>query len=391
MQARQQARRPMERIEAAIPSEWYFDQGIFEREMEAIWTKDWLYVGRSDEVAERRDYKVVSVGDQRIVLTRDLQGRLRAFHNTCRHRGSILCTQDEGTFEGGTIVCPYHAWTYALDGSLIATPHQLESADFDMRDYSLYGVAAGEWGGFMFINLAGEAAPSLESALGDAPERFRNFHTERLKVGASVTYEMNVNWKVFWENFSECFHCPNVHPELSQVVPIFGKGLLSELEDPDRQGRDDDIKIDPATGRPKPRLGEGMVTWTMDGTTDVPYFPDLTDEEKATGHAFVVIRPSFFVAFHPDFLRVGKALARGPERTDLVVEWLFQESVLDDPEFDAPEHVRLGLLITEQDALVCEYNQQGLRSNRHANGILAPQEYGLAAIHAWVRERLGEE
>ncbi len=389
MQA-QQRRQPLERTQPTIPSEWYFDRGIFEREMDAIWTKEWLYVGRSDEVAERRDYKIVKIGDQHIVLVRDLYGRLRAFHNTCRHRGSILCTEESGSFEGGSIVCPYHAWTYSLDGRLIATPHQLESADFDMGDYSLYGVAAGEWGGFMFINLAGEDAEPLASTLGDVPERFRNFHTERLKVGATETYEMNVNWKVFWENFSECFHCPSVHPELSKVVPIFGKGLLSDMEDPTSDLPPEEIKRDPATGRPKPRLAEGMVTWTMDGTTDLPYFPDLTDEEKATGHSFAVIRPSWFVAFHPDFLRVGRVAARGPERTDLVVDWLFQESVLADPEFDAREHVSLGILITEQDALVCEYNQQGLHSNRHGHGLLTLQEHGVAAIHDYVRERLGE-
>ena len=389
MQA-QRRRQPLEQTQPTIPSEWYFDPGIYEREMDAIWTKEWLYVGRSDEVAERRDFKIVKIGDQNIVLARDLEGRLRAFHNTCRHRGSILCTEESGSFEGGSIVCPYHAWTYSLDGRLIATPHQLESADFDMGDYSLYGVAAGEWGGFMFINLAGDAAEPLESTLGDVPERFRNFHTERLKVGASKTYEMNVNWKVFWENFSECFHCPSVHPELSKVVPIFGKGLLSDMEDPTSDVPPDQIKRDPATGRPKPRLAEGMVTWTMDGTTDVPYFPDLTDEEKATGHSFAVIRPSWFVAFHPDFLRVGRVAARGPERTDFIVEWLFQESVLADREFDAREHVSLGILISDQDAAVCEYNQQGLHSNRHPHGLLTPQEHGVAAIHDYVRERLGE-
>ena len=389
MQA-QQRRQPLERTQPTIPSEWYFDPGIFEREMDTIWTKEWLYVGRSDEVAERRDYKVVSIGDERIVLVRDLEGRLRAFHNTCRHRGSFLCTEDSGSFDGGSIVCPYHAWTYSLDGRLIATPHQLESADFDMGDYSLYGVAAGEWGGFMFINLSGEDAEPLEATLGDVPERFANFHTERLKVGATETYEMTVNWKVFWENFSECFHCPSVHPELSKVVPIFGKGLLSDMEDPTSDLDPDQIERDPATGRPKPRLGEGMVTWTMDGTTDLPYFPDLTDEEKATGHSFAVIRPSWFVAFHPDFLRVGQITARGPERTDLIVEWLFQESVLADPEFDARKHVDLGILITEQDALVCEYNQKGLHSNRHEHGLLTLQEHGVAAIHDYVRARLGE-
>ena len=384
MQASQ--RRPLTKIGSTLPADWYYDPAIYKRELEAIWYQDWIYVGRSKEVSERRDFMVASVGDQNVVITRDLKGQLRAFHNTCRHRGSILCTEEKGSFEGGTIVCPYHAWTYSLDGGLIATPHQLESADFDMGDYSLYDVAVGEWGGFVFVNMAGQDAEPLESALGDIPSRFKNYAPERLEVGLRVEYPMDANWKVFWENFSECFHCPGVHPELCEVVLTYGKGLLSEREDPSWQPGDDDD----GTTRLRPTLGEGMVTWTMDGKTDIPFLPDLTEEEKATGHTFGVLRPSLFSAFHPDFIEVGTIVPRGPEEMTLVMEWLFEESTLARPDFEPREHVSLSLLVTEQDVLACEWNQAGLHSRRHDVGVLVPQEQGLGAFYDWVRERLGE-
>ena len=220
-----------QKIERSIPSAYYYDPEHYKRELEVIWYRRWLMICRSEEVPTPRDYRVFTVGEQNVVITRDLKGNVRAFHNTCRHRGSILCTQDEGRFEGGSIVCPYHAWTYSLEGDLIATPHQLESADFDMADYSLYDVAVGEWGGFVFINLAGGDAEPLEQALGRIPETHRNYHVDRLRVGHREVINVEANWKLLFENFAECFHCPQVHPELCSVVPIYARGL-QEGEDP---------------------------------------------------------------------------------------------------------------------------------------------------------------
>ena len=114
------------KIRKSMPNRYHYDPDYYQRELEVIWYKMWLNVCRSDELGSPRDYKVVNVGEQNVVITRDLKGNLRAFHNTCRHRGSILCTETQGRFEGGSIVCPYHAWTYSLEGDLIATPHQLD-------------------------------------------------------------------------------------------------------------------------------------------------------------------------------------------------------------------------------------------------------------------------
>ena len=133
---------------------------------------------RAEEIAKSGDFLVVSIGDQSVVVTRDREGALRAFHNTCRHRGSVLCTSEKGRFKSHSIVCPYHAWTYSLDGKLASTPYQLESSDFDMADYSLYEVAIDQWGGFVFINLAGRDAEPLE----DLPLAFPGI-TGKLALG----------------------------------------------------------------------------------------------------------------------------------------------------------------------------------------------------------------
>ena len=134
----------LDEISATLPSAFYFDREHHERELRRIWHRQWLLVGRADTVAEVGDYRVVNVGDQSVIVTRGNDGRLRAFHNTCRHRGSILCQQSRGKFRGQRIVCPYHAWTYSLEGKLTATPWRLEGGGFDPGNYPLYDVAVGE-------------------------------------------------------------------------------------------------------------------------------------------------------------------------------------------------------------------------------------------------------
>ena len=147
-------------IKKGLPYSYFYSPEQHQKELDVFWYDMWVYVCRAEEVASPRDYKVFTVGEQSCIVTRDLKGQLQAFHNTCRHRGSILCTEESGRFDGGSVVCPYHAWTYSLEGDLIATPHQLESADFDMKNYSLYDVAVGEWGGYVFVNFAGSRTRS---------------------------------------------------------------------------------------------------------------------------------------------------------------------------------------------------------------------------------------
>ena len=368
----------------SFPNRWHYDPEHYQRELEVFWYSMWINVCRSDEVASPRDYRTVRLGEQDIVVTRDLKGNLRAFHNTCRHRGSILCTETQGRFEGGSIVCPYHAWTYSLEGDLIATPHQLESADFEMKDYSLYTVAIGEWGGFVFINLAGDKAEPLEKALGNAPAQFKNYHPEELKVGFRYVKEIQANWKLWFENYSECFHCPQVHPELISIVPIYSKGLDTVQQDPEWK---------PSGGETLMLSGgsdiiPGGRTWTMDGQLSGPAFSDLTEDELNSTIRGVQLRPNFFFTAHPDYVHTQQMIPTSPTTVQLTWDYLFEPSTMERDGFDAKRAYELWHVTNLQDAQNVEWQQAGILGGgrHHEYSVFAPQETGPQQFNQWVME-----
>lgn len=365
----------LRRVEPGLPTHFYLDPQHYRRELEAFWYRSWLCVGRAEELAPR-DYRVVRIGDQAVLVLRDLAGRLQAFHNTCRHRGSVLCTEARGRLPGAAIICPYHGWTYSLQGELRGARHQLPDPAFRRQDHSLYPVAVDAWAGFVFVNLTGAEAPSLAESLGEAAAELAHWPLAELRVGHRVDREIACNWKVFWENFSECFHCPGVHPELSRLVPAYGRGLLAAEDDP--QG------VTPAG------LAEGAVTWTLDGSSRLPAFPSLDADERRRGQTFGVLPPGFFAVAHVDYVRFARMRPLGPERMELCMEWLFQPEVLERG-FDREHAVSLGERVMEQDARACEWNQEGLHCAPHQQGVLVPQEYGVLEFHDWIRKGLRKE
>jgi Rieske 2Fe-2S family protein len=371
----------LRRMEPSIPAAYYHDPRHYERELEAIWYRLWIMVGREEEVPEPRHFKVVRIGTQSIVIVRDLDGQLRAFHNACRHRGSILCTEEQGRLPGRRLVCPYHAWTYGLDGQLLATPRQMESADFDPRDYPLFAVAVDTWGGFLFVNLAGDRAAPLAQALGGIPERFRNYGFADLRIGKRIVMDVRANWKILFENFAECFHCPPVHPELCEIVPAFWDGGAWGLR------RDEAGNV---VTEPRPRFKPGAATLTMDGTARIPPFRGLSPEERGTLYLAQTFRPNLFLNVHPDYVNSHQMLPTGPESVRMVYDWLFEPESMQRPEFDLEHYVALWDLTNRQDARNCQWQQEGLHARPLAHGHFAPQEMGCHQFNRWVLESLGE-
>ena len=366
--------RLLDQLHPTLPSHYYYDAEHHQTELRRIWYRQWLCAGRSETIPATGDYRVVAVGDQSIVITRDANARLRAFHNTCRHRGSILCEQDSGKFRSRRIVCPYHAFTYSLTGELVATPWRVEGAQLDASKLSLYRVAVGEWGGFMFINLDPDAGEFDETALGAIPSRFASWRLADTVAAHTMVTELACNWKVFWENFSECYHCPGVHPELCRIVPIYGQGIASNNL--------------PSMRHDTPPMAEGAVTWSVSGETSLPWFEGLSEAEQRAGQTFGVFHPSGYVVAHVDYARVVHMLPLGPERTELRVTWMFPAETLEHPDFSLEQAVELGELVVRQDGRACELNQKGLRSNRHESGLLVEQEIAVHEFHQWVRDRL---
>jgi len=373
----------LERTAASLPSAWYYDPAQYARELEAVWYRDWVPIARAEDLPKAGDYVVEKVGIEGLVVTRDRDGRPRAFHNTCRHRGSMLCTEPRGHFASGRIVCPYHAWTYALSGELVATPRMELPADFRREDHMLYEAPIESWGGFLFVNL-GERPPPLVAALGEEAKNIERWPLADLESVHRETSVLACNWKVFWENYSECYHCPGVHPELCRLMPLYREGLLSYSDR--RMAAPEEGAIDDT----RPRVAPGVVTWTLDGQTRLPPIEGPSDFDRALGVVFASFTASLFVVAHPDYVRSVRILPRGPESIELTVDWLLPRGVAARHPLELESMIAMGQLLIAQDGRVCELNQQGLRSRRHRQGVLMPQEHALLEFHDWLRTRLGE-
>lgn len=365
-----------------LPADAYFDPRQYDRELQRIWYRNWVYVGRSSELSRARGFRTFEIGDQRILLVRDEQRMLQGFYNTCRHRGAALCREPEGMLRAGTIVCPYHAWVYNLQGDLLRTSSKAHANGFDVADFPLYRISVKEWNGFIFVAL-NDRPPPFEKIFDLPLNRLDAWPLEELVVGHVLTKTMQSNWKIFWENYNECLHCPGVHPQLSQLVPIYGRGLLEERDDP--QWRAHAADPDPKF---KGGLRSGAATWSLDGkTTGVP-FPGLSDADRKAGYVYMTGLPSVFLVGHVDYVRVVRLLPLGPELTELRVEYLFSPQTLADPQFDLRNVVDFTNRVMTEDAEVCELNQLGLRARPHIRGVVMPEEYVVRQFHEWLRAEL---
>lgn len=356
-----------------LPAHAYHDPEWFAREQRAIWRRNWVYVGRLDDLpcgTMRR----VAVAGQNLILCRDGAGRVTAFHNTCRHRGAELCPVDEKPL-GRLITCPYHNWAYDTSGRLVSTAFATPTADFVKADHGLFPVHVHDWNGFLFLCLA-DTPPDFRPDLGT--DALDTWPMGDLRTGHRLVRDLDCNWKVFWENYNECLHCPGIHPELCDMVPVYARGVMAANEAPGWT----------ADAPAAPVLKEGARSWTMTGAPCGPEFPGLTEQERARGFTFVTIYPTVFVVAHVDYVRAVAVTPLGPERTRLTAEWLFSAETLAQPGFDAAEVARFATLVLDQDGAACEMNQRGLKSERFSRGRLMPQEFDILRFHDWVRGQM---
>lgn len=351
-----------------LPAAAYRDQGWWDSERAGIWRREWVCAGREDEFPPR-SIRRFDLGGAAVVVVHD-GTTLRAFHNLCRHRGAELCATDGPL--GRLIACPYHAWSYAADGRLVSTAWATPTPDFRREDHGLLPVHLRLWAGFLFLSAAPEPPPFAPDIGEDALD---HWPMRDLRRGHRLSKTLACNWKVFWENYSECLHCPGIHPGLSDLVPVYRLGVMAEAERSDGGGA-------------LPALRDGAQSWTPDGRPCGPEFPGLTPAERAEGHRFVTIWPSVFVVAHVDYVRSVRVTPLSPTATRLDVDWLFPDATLAQPGFDPARVAAFATQVLEEDGAACELNQRGLLSPAWDGGHLMPQEYEIARFHDWVRDRL---
>ena len=351
-----------------MPGEMYTSPDILTEERERIFARSWHCVGRASAVANAGDFIVRTVANESLIILRDRQGDLRAHFNVCRHRGTRLCEAASGHFSE-TIQCPYHAWTYTTDGRLIGAPHMQDVEGFDKRDYSLHAAAIAEWEGFIFVNVAREPEP-FEQWFAPMLGRLTRFGLARLVVGHRVTYEVAANWKLVFQNYSECLHCPMIHPELTAVLP-YQSGANDLTEGPFLGGY---MEIMPQ-----------HESATMSGRACARLLdPAMPDEDRRRAFYYSVM-PNLLLSIHPDYANYYLVTPLTADRTLVESEWMFNPDSSADATFNPDDAIRFWDVTNRQDWHIVEQSHLGIASRRYSPGPYSPRESIPAA---WDREYL---
>ena len=338
---------------ALLPAAAYTDPAVLAWEQRHLFDAGWVCAGRSASLAPRTQ-RAVRVGSSSVLLVRDGEGELHVLANVCRHRGHELLACGASA-QRGTIVCPYHSWSFELDGSLHHAP-RTPVADRD--DLGLVRVRSHEWGGWVFVNVDGEAADFAEYA-GELIDLLANWQLEQLDVAVSHHYELAGNWKLACENYHECYHCPMIHPELCRVT-VANSG--------------DNYRDNPgAFVGGTMAVADGAETMSMDGRLVGSVRPGLTAEQRREV-IYLNLFPNLLISVHPDYVMSHRIEPLAANRSLIECQWLFAAQDIARPGFDPANAVDLWDLTNRQDWLAVESVQRGVESPLYRPGVLAHGE-----------------
>lgn len=338
-----------------LPGRAYHAEEVWEAEQAHLFATEWVCVGREEELPAPGDLITREVGSESVIVVRGRDSAIRGFFNVCAHRGTRLCDPGRGHAKSGVIKCPYHAWTFDTTGTLVGTPNVQAGEGFDRSRYPLHPVSVHVWNGFVFVSVAEEpedfGAFLDRSPEGDPTDYCRNWHLDELRIAHTIVYDVDANWKVVIDNYNECLHCPSVHPELVELVPLYRAGKSESVEGA--------------------RLAPGATTLTSTGTSNRPPLPHLTEEECGV-YAGSTFYPNLLLNLHADYVMSYRIEPRGPARTRVVSEYLFHPDTIAREDFDPTDAVELWDLISRQDWAVCERAQLGMASLAYRDGGVYP-------------------
>ncbi|MFF2516694.1 aromatic ring-hydroxylating dioxygenase subunit alpha [Streptomyces sp. NPDC058086] len=360
---------------ATLSGEHYTDPEIFALEQERIFEAMWFCAARASELAKPGSFRTYQVGRESVLITRSRDSSITAFLNVCRHRGAKLCTEESGEVKRA-FQCPYHAWTYGLDGKLVAAPNLTSMPDIDRTEYGLVNVHVREWLGYVWVCLA-ENPPSFEEdIMGAVVERLgdvgsiHRYDIDNLQVGRRITYDVKANWKLIIENFMECYHCATIHPELTEVLPEFADGYAAQYY----------------VGHGA-EFGEEVQGFTVDGSEGLDRIPGVAEDQDRRYYA-ITVKPQVFINLVPDHVIFHRMYPVAVDRTIVECDWLYLPHVVESGK-DVARSVELFHRVNQQDFDACERTQPGMSSRVYAKGgVLVPSEHHIGEFHTWVQDRL---
>ena len=384
----------------ALQREFQTDPGIYQLDLERIWRRGWLFAGHTCQVKAPGDYFVFDLDTDSIIVIRGDDGHIAALHNTCRHRGMKVCQTQSGHV--ARIVCPYHQWSYARNGELVACGGMDKDGDLDRRDYGLHRVQAREVGGLIFVCLADDPPP-FEGAAEALGALLRPQGLERARIAASRSYEVHANWKLVWENNRECWHCNANHPQYVKAnydnAPIDNPALKHEIETQARATSDrlkaDGLRIDYQEAGmvrfPSPDywwsinrtpLVPGWVSESMDGRPVAPLMGSYRTRDVGTLRMRTM--PNFWNHSSADHAVSTRLAPAGPQKTLVQVQWLVHEDAVEGKDYILDALLPFWELTSEQDWDLCEKNQAGVNSSAFTPGPYSTKrEYNVIRYTQW--------
>jgi glycine betaine catabolism A len=358
----------MSTIAKTLPGRYYTDPKIFQQELETFFCQMWFCGLRAEQIPNPGDYQLCDVAGESIIVTRENGGALRAFYNVCRHRGTRMCNDERGKF-AGSIQCPYHGWTYGLDGKLQIAPYMPEG-EFRAEDYPLHSVNVDVWDGHVFLNLAPQPPP-LAKQLADLPQKFAAWAMQDLRLHRQHVYEVKANWKLIISNYNECLHCPVLHQMLCRVSdPMSG----------------DNDSPQPTYIGGSMRFRAGAETMSVDGKRRREYLPGLSDEQRKRV-LYYAIYPNLLLSLHPDYVMAHRLWPQAVDRTRVVCEWYFHPTATAKPDFNADDAIDFWDATNREDWKISELSQQGISSRAYTPGPYSSREGLPLAFDRMILER----
>lgn len=348
-----------------LPQQYFVSEKVFAEERNKIFSKQWVLVGHQSQIATTGDYFVQEVAGESLIIVRDKGGEVRGFYNVCRHRGTQVCEEKSGHLPA--LQCPYHAWTYGLDGKLTGAPHMDEVGGFDRTEHPLHAVHLALWEGFIFVSLAHAPTPA-ENAFAPLAGKFSYWNLPKLRSGSRIEYDVQANWKLIFENYSECYHCPGVHPALSKLTPY--------------DSAENDLCEGPFLGGFMP-ITKGR-SLTMSGSACALPVGDIQGHDHSRVFYYSIF-PNMLLSMHPDYVMVHQIWPQSPERTLILCDWFFHPEAFVRADFRPNDAVEFWDMTNKQDWHVCELSQKGIASRAYRPGPYSPRESIPAA---WDREYL---
>jgi Rieske 2Fe-2S family protein len=364
-------------MHTTLPRRFYADPEFYRAELERFFFRRWICAGRADHIPNPGDYFTRTIGDESVIVARGACGAIHAFFNVCRHRGTRLTSDAQGHFVD-RIQCPYHAWTYDLEGRLLAAPHM--PAGFCRDDYPLHRAGCDVWDGHVFVFLGQEERdvsgerPALRDQLLDLPRRFAAYQMSDLRLARRIDYEVKANWKLIILNYNECLHCPTLHPALNRLHHYLGAENVA-----------------PTAAYCGGAMGfrDRVETISADGTRRRRYLPGL-DEVQRRQVEYYSIYPNLLLSLHPDYMMTHMLWPRAHDRTAIVCEWHFHPDEMARPDFSADDAVELWDATNREDWWISEQSQAGIQSRAYRPGPYSERESLLWSFDEMVRREMDD-